>query len=381
MMPIWRLWGRERRLERRRGRDGRGAKRARRRSVLGAADELAAEGRFVEAMHVLLLQGLADIRAAARRAVRGFAHQPRNPPQHQASRGGAELRCATSSTGWSGPISASTRRHSPTTSPAARASTRWRKRCMGMHCTEARRAKRSGMTGEPVFSRRLLIGWIAGAVVMFAISLYLMGAGEMTGPDSTGASTFSRSAIGHAGIAEVLTAARNSGRQEPIQFAGEALARQRAGDRRAAACAPIGRGHPHAAQGQARSCWCCRNGAGSRASRRTDWLRQVERAQRSATRNGRSTWSRRAPTVVRESMKRGRQHGLEHECARPHPEPRLADPADARDRPAADHRLRPRHAHRRDQRPQSQDLGAVRPRRHLQSRPRARAAMQRWRSR
>ena len=30
--------------------------------VLGAADELAAQGRFVEAMHVLLLQALADIR-------------------------------------------------------------------------------------------------------------------------------------------------------------------------------------------------------------------------------------------------------------------------------------------------------------------------------
>jgi hypothetical protein len=30
--------------------------------VLGAADELAAAGRFVEAMHVLLLQGLADVR-------------------------------------------------------------------------------------------------------------------------------------------------------------------------------------------------------------------------------------------------------------------------------------------------------------------------------
>ncbi|HEY4748078.1 MAG TPA: DUF4350 domain-containing protein, partial [Steroidobacteraceae bacterium] len=55
------------------------------------------------------------------------------------------------------------------------------------------------------FSRRLLIGWIAGAAAIFAISLYLMGAGEVTGPDSTGASTFSRSAIGHAGIAEVLT--------------------------------------------------------------------------------------------------------------------------------------------------------------------------------
>jgi hypothetical protein len=31
--------------------------------VLGAADDLAAQGRFVEAMHVLLLQSLADIRA------------------------------------------------------------------------------------------------------------------------------------------------------------------------------------------------------------------------------------------------------------------------------------------------------------------------------
>jgi hypothetical protein len=60
------------------------------------------------------------------------------------------------------------------------------------------------MNGEPVFSRRLLVGWIAGAVVIFALSLYLMGAGELTGPDSTGASTFSRSAIGHAGIADVL---------------------------------------------------------------------------------------------------------------------------------------------------------------------------------
>ena len=34
------------------------------------------------------------------------------------------------------------------------------------------------MSDEPVFSRRLLIGWIAGAVVVFAVSLYLMGAGE-----------------------------------------------------------------------------------------------------------------------------------------------------------------------------------------------------------
>jgi hypothetical protein len=60
------------------------------------------------------------------------------------------------------------------------------------------------MSDQPIFSRKVLIGWIVAAVVIFAASLYLMGATEHTGPDSTGASTYSRSAIGHAGIAEVL---------------------------------------------------------------------------------------------------------------------------------------------------------------------------------
>jgi len=60
------------------------------------------------------------------------------------------------------------------------------------------------MTGESAFSPRLLIAWIAGAVVVFAISLYFMGGGELGGPDTVGPSTFSRSAIGHEGIADVL---------------------------------------------------------------------------------------------------------------------------------------------------------------------------------
>jgi hypothetical protein len=59
-------------------------------------------------------------------------------------------------------------------------------------------------SSEPVFSRHLLTGWIVGAVVVFAISLYFMGGGELSGTDSVGPSTFSRSAIGHAGIADVL---------------------------------------------------------------------------------------------------------------------------------------------------------------------------------
>jgi hypothetical protein len=58
---------------------------------------------------------------------------------------------------------------------------------------------------EPIFSRRLLIGWVGAAVATFALSLYFMGRpGEPGGTDAVGPSTYSRSAIGHAGIADVL---------------------------------------------------------------------------------------------------------------------------------------------------------------------------------
>jgi hypothetical protein len=62
MVPILRLWGREGAWSADEAVTGEVEARAPA-AVLGAADELAAEGRFVEAMHVLLLQGLADIRA------------------------------------------------------------------------------------------------------------------------------------------------------------------------------------------------------------------------------------------------------------------------------------------------------------------------------
>ena len=51
---------------------------------------------------------------------------------------------------------------------------------------------------EPIFSRRLLIGWVGAAVATFALSLYFMGRpGEPGGTDTVGPSTYSRSAIGH----------------------------------------------------------------------------------------------------------------------------------------------------------------------------------------
>jgi hypothetical protein len=59
------------------------------------------------------------------------------------------------------------------------------------------------MTGDSIFSQRLLIGWIVAAVLTFAVSLYFMGNGGQ-GNDTVGPSTFSRSAIGYAGIADVL---------------------------------------------------------------------------------------------------------------------------------------------------------------------------------
>ncbi len=57
---------------------------------------------------------------------------------------------------------------------------------------------------EPVFSRRLLIGWVGAAIATFAVSLYFMGRESQPGADAVGPSTFSRSAIGHAGIADTL---------------------------------------------------------------------------------------------------------------------------------------------------------------------------------
>jgi uncharacterized protein DUF4350 len=58
------------------------------------------------------------------------------------------------------------------------------------------------MNSESIFSKRLLIVWIVAAALTFAVSLYFMGSKDQG--DTIGPSTFSRSAIGYAGIADVL---------------------------------------------------------------------------------------------------------------------------------------------------------------------------------
>ncbi len=59
------------------------------------------------------------------------------------------------------------------------------------------------MMGSLILSQRLLIGWIVAAVLTFLLSLYLMGNSDQS-TETVGASAYSRSAIGYAGIADML---------------------------------------------------------------------------------------------------------------------------------------------------------------------------------
>jgi|HubBroStandDraft_1064217.scaffolds.fasta_scaffold01674_6 hypothetical protein len=58
------------------------------------------------------------------------------------------------------------------------------------------------MTGQPLFSPRLLVLWIALGVITFALSLWFML--QQDDAATVGPSSYSHSAIGHAGIAEIL---------------------------------------------------------------------------------------------------------------------------------------------------------------------------------
>jgi hypothetical protein len=61
------------------------------------------------------------------------------------------------------------------------------------------------MSATTVFSPRVILGWIAAVAATFALSIYLMafGGGD-TSRNAVGPSAFSRSAIGYAGLAELI---------------------------------------------------------------------------------------------------------------------------------------------------------------------------------
>jgi len=61
-------------------------------------------------------------------------------------------------------------------------------------------------TASAVFSPWLLLGWVAVAALLFIATLYAMGGGRLprAHPGLVGPSTYSHSAIGYAGLAELL---------------------------------------------------------------------------------------------------------------------------------------------------------------------------------
>ena len=82
------------------------------------------------------------------------------------------------------------------------------------------------MDSVPIFSRKLLLAFVAFAIGAFALSLYLMGR-EDYGADSIGPSSYSTSALGYAGIFEVLeqlgVPVRKSRRNPTVQAEGGVL--------------------------------------------------------------------------------------------------------------------------------------------------------------
>ncbi len=58
--------------------------------------------------------------------------------------------------------------------------------------------------GDSIFSRRTLILWSVAAIAAFVVALYFMGRGDGNTPDLTGPTVASRSALGYAGIADIL---------------------------------------------------------------------------------------------------------------------------------------------------------------------------------
>ena len=59
------------------------------------------------------------------------------------------------------------------------------------------------MNGSSLFAPKMLIAWVVVAVLLAAAAFYF-GAVDQGRPDAVGPSTFSRSALGHAGIADML---------------------------------------------------------------------------------------------------------------------------------------------------------------------------------
>ena len=100
------------------------------------------------------------------------------------------------------------------------------------------------MSAPAIFSPRLLAAWIGAALLTFAASLYFGGGGDGTsGADTVGPSAFSKSAVGYAGIADILHRLNipvEKSRRAPLtQVGGGVLVVAEPSPQQAAALAPL----------------------------------------------------------------------------------------------------------------------------------------------
>jgi hypothetical protein len=206
------------------------------------------------------------------------------------------------------------------------------------------------MSSETDFSGRLLAGWIAGAVVVFAVSLYLMGGGEVSGPESTGASTFSRSAVGHAGIADVLqrlgiavVKSRYNSLEKLAPRSVLVIAEPRPGQQSEEAIRTLLKAD--------RILLVLPKWTGLPSEQSPGWIREVRL---------RSTSEAASPCcAARRGGPGERRDEMDEQSVRRRPEPGGTGAIGARRRPAAGHRDRPGHAGWRRRRSQSPNLGPL----------------------
>ncbi len=165
-------------------------------AAVAAADELARQGRFAEAMHVMLLQGLTAIRETLGERIAELADEPGDPASDEPFRARPSAACRDRGTGRTKPFRAP--------SHIAGGLRLLPQELRGLDPGRAQRGAR--VNEERIFSNRLRVAGIVVAVMALVGALLFASSDERrrNAGGGVGPTAFSRSAIGYAGIAEVL---------------------------------------------------------------------------------------------------------------------------------------------------------------------------------
>ena len=172
---------------------------------LGDADELARRGEFAEAIHTLLLRTLAGAGAQRRRPRRALSHQPRDPrPRAAARRRARGVRRADHRRRADALRRRAGERRRLRPLPPAVPSLRHRVPGHRDGRGASRRPGGSGMSGPFTRTTLWVVVGVAAVSLAAAAVLTILGDDIGGGTPSAGADSYSRSAIGHRGLVELL---------------------------------------------------------------------------------------------------------------------------------------------------------------------------------